>query len=533
MTIGSSNELMQEGIRHVREGRMGEAYKVFKKVIERNPRNEFAWIWVSVTSEDRAEKRAALEKALEINPNSTHAKEALRALNAEESRLASPTNPDPTSQPTAPMKVVTPSPVIENPATPAPAPNIPAETTGNPVVAGKGEPSSNPANFGRGESSSNPAWVGNLRTSSRPGRVNPQEIVSNPFYEMPSELADRVAADKASADPRPYRVDQTPNPFNQNRPVTRPPDTAPQVGNVDTPVNLINSSAATAKKDSVTKEDKAANTREKRERLFFRRIRLTALFLLAILVVLLAAFFVFNFLQKQANPTQPTATQVATQSGTTAGTASTGANGTAQPTITVPPLTTAPASAAATATPGGGTTSQAGPNPTQAAITKNLQAATSSQASGDYQGAITAYQAVIQADAANVPANLGLGMLYLTVPDNALPGGTDRYAGAVKAFQVVTAQNPNWAGGYSHLGEALALQGKVKEAITAYSRSLELDPNGPERWLALAALYDKDNQPDQARFCRERAGSLAPTTAAPSGTATPAPTTAAPSTTTR
>src|SRR5436190_1325596 len=44
---------MQEGIRDVREGRMGDAYKVFKKVIERNPRNEFAWIWISVTSEDR------------------------------------------------------------------------------------------------------------------------------------------------------------------------------------------------------------------------------------------------------------------------------------------------------------------------------------------------------------------------------------------------------------------------------------------------------------------------------------------------
>jgi tetratricopeptide (TPR) repeat protein len=529
---------MQEGIRHVREGRMGEAYKVFKKVIERNPRNEFAWIWVSVTSEDRVEKRAALEKALEINPNSTHAKEALRALNAEESRLASPAKPDPTSQPTAPMQVVTPPPVIENPATPAPAPTpapptLPVEQTNNPFVAGKGETSSNPANLGRGESSSNPVRIGNLRTSSRPGRVNPQEIVSNPFYEMPPELADRVAADKANAATRPYRVGHAENLSNPNRAGTRPPDTAPQVGNVDTPVNLVNSSAAaTAKKETVAKEDKAANTREKRERLFFRRIRLTALFILAILVVLLAAFFVFNFLQKQANQTQPTATQAATQSGPTAETPSAGASGTAQPTITVPPLTTA-SGTAVTATPGGATTTQAGPNPTQAAITKNLQAATSSQASGDYQGAITAYQAVIQADTTNVPANLGLGMLYLTAPDSALPSGTDRYAGAVKAFQVVTAQNPNWAGGYSHLGEALALQGNVKEAITAYSRSLELDPNGPERWLALAALYEKDNQPDQARYCRERAGSLAATTAAPTATATPAPTTPAPSTTTQ
>ncbi len=503
MTIGSSNELMQEGIRHVREGRMGDAYRVFKKVIDRNPRNEFAWIWVSVTSEDRAEKRAALEKALEINPNSQHAKEALRTLNAEETRPAP--KPDPTNQPTAPMNVVTPTiPTlpIENPATPAP--------------------------LGKGEATSNPARIGNIKTNSRPGRVNPQEIVSNPFYEMPPELAEKVAADKANADTRPYRVGQAENSSNPARPRTRESNTSPQLQDVSTPVNLVNASNPSGqKKDTVTAEDRAANTREKRERLFFRRIRLTALFILAILVVLLAAFYVFNLLQKQSNQpqTQAAQNQPTAQINLTAGATPSSLSGTAQPTITVAPVTTAPGAANSAAATNSAPTPQSGNNPAQAAIAKNLQAAANSQASGDYQGAITAYQSVIQADATNVPANLGLGMLYLAAPDSAIPSGANRYAGAVQAFQVVIAQNPNWAGGYSHLGEALALQGNTRDAITAYSRSLELDPNGPERWLALAALYEKDNQPDQARFCRERAGSLAATTA------TPAPTTAPPSTT--
>lgn len=507
MTIGSSNELMQEGIRHVREGRMGDAYKVFKKVIDRNPRNEFAWIWVSVTSEDRAEKRAALEKALEINPNSQHAKEALRTLNAEESRLAP--KPDPTNQPTVPLNVVTPAPAptppIESPATPGP--------------------------IGKSDTASNPVRIGNIRTTSRPGRINPQEIVSNPFYEMPSELAQKVAADKANADTKPYRIGQAENSSKPARAGTRESNTSPQLQDVSTPVNLVNASKVSSKKnETIAAADRAANTREKRERLFFRRIRLTALFILAIVVVLLAAFYVFNLLQKQSN--QPQASQTNQASLTTGPTAS-GLSDTARPTITVPPATTGPATTtnATPATSQDTSTAPTAPTGTgqrQAVITKNLQAATNSQASGDYQGAFTAYQAVIQADASNVSANLGLGMLYLSAPANAIPSGTNRYAGAVQAFQVVTAQNPNWAGGYSHLGEALALQGNVKDAITAYSRSLELDPNGPERWLALAALYEKDNQPDQARFCRERAGNPAP---AP--TATPVPTTAPPSTTTR
>jgi Flp pilus assembly protein TadD len=71
----------------------------------------------------------------------------------------------------------------------------------------------------------------------------------------------------------------------------------------------------------------------------------------------------------------------------------------------------------------------------------------------------------------------------------------------------------------------LAGQGDLKAAIAAYSKSLELDPNGPERWLALAAVYDRDNQPEQARFAREKAGNLAATpTPTPTPSPTPAPT---------
>jgi hypothetical protein len=512
---------MQEGIRHVREGRMAEAYQVFKQVIEHDPRNEFAQIWISVTSENRAEKRAALEKALEINPDSPHAREALRALNAEESRP--PLKTYQSSQVTEPLRL----PVVP------PAGNAPAESPANPpAIEAKGPP-------------------------SQPGRIGSQEFVSNPFQDMPVELAPKAAPD--AEDPRnqptrPFRVGQADNQTNPPRLGTRELNTTPRLEEKSLPASLVSAPGPKDKKpgkaktakggaavvDPITAANQAANTPEKRERLFLRRIRLTGLFILAILVVLLGVFWVYNnLLQTQpksleasqtGTPVQASATAAASPSGATAANALQTAPAVPSPTLIVlSPANTANPSgstpgATAAATPTGPAASS------QAEIAKNLQTARDSQASGNYQAALTAYQAVLQADATNVPANLGVGTLYLNAPANALPATANRYAEAAQAFKAVTARNPNWAGGYTHLGEALALQGNLKEAIEAYSRSLELDPNGPERWLALAALYDKDNQPEQARYCRERAGSVPPASPTPLPTATPAPTTAPPGT---
>ena len=88
MTTRSSSDLMKEGMKLVQEQRPDEAYGLFREVTSREPQNEFAWIWLSLTSQNPAEKRSALERALQINPNSQHAREALRALDAEQSAQA-------------------------------------------------------------------------------------------------------------------------------------------------------------------------------------------------------------------------------------------------------------------------------------------------------------------------------------------------------------------------------------------------------------------------------------------------------------
>jgi len=80
LTLNSESGKMQEGIRLYKEGKADEAYRVFQQLARRDPENEFAWIWISVTSSNVEEKRAALQNALQINPNSSHAKDALRDL---------------------------------------------------------------------------------------------------------------------------------------------------------------------------------------------------------------------------------------------------------------------------------------------------------------------------------------------------------------------------------------------------------------------------------------------------------------------
>ncbi len=460
MATSRVSDLMKEGMKLVQEKRSAEAYQVFRDVTAQDPGNEFGWIWLSITTENRAEKRAALEKALQLNPSSQHAREAMKALEAEDRNQA--------------------------------------------VTAGTAYGATSPG----------------LRMSPEP-RLDPSLDRGDPL---------RAALGSSSTQEKGSKTKKV----KQPKPV------------------------------KASKRDQTMVSQQPRNRAVASRIRLGVLFALAIIVTLLVVYFVLQQLQKNqenapvatsettaaattaagTNTTPGAATTiaggtpnaattgaaVATTAGTAgATTAATGAATTGAVSSTAAATTGATTSAATTATTAvSGTTNQPPPAGAAdtAAIAKALQTARDSQAAGDYKAAIGAYQEALKVDSRNVAANLGLGSSYLTAPTSALPPGADRYAEAVRSFNIVTAQAPNWPGGYARLGEALAGQGNVKAAIAAFAKSLELDPNGPERWLYLAALYDRDNQPEQARFAREKANSqgAAPTpTPVPPATPAPAP----------
>ena len=407
-------ELIQQGIRQVREGRTPEAYTVFREAVASDPGNEFGWIWLSITSTDQTEKRTALERALQINPNSSHARQALRNLEANAP-----------SQPTA----------------------LTAQTDRLPIVP------SPPLTAKRGLSA----------------RIGEQKVTPS------LEVEDNLAQDLRQPEARSRRI--TPR---QTAP------TAPLVG-----------------------------TRSAGQR-FASAVRVILLSLVGLIIIGLVCFWVYtNVINKPANVAE---TVAPTANGPTTATTTLGTTDTIVTTEAAPIATLAPTIEVATAlapSPTPQTALLISPTPpaatatpnavqTSAQVTKLLADGQNSAASNDFKTAIQDFKQALSFDPTNIQANLRLGLAYLTAPAAQLDT-PDRYAGAISALQTVTDLAPTWSGGWGQLGAAYAAKGDLPNAIKAYRTSLQLDPNGPERWLALATLYDRTNQPTEALAARNQA----------------------------
>lgn len=64
-------QLLQMGIRTARQEKSKEGARVFfERVLEQNPDEERAWIWLAWTSDNDIDRRRYLETALRINPRS-------------------------------------------------------------------------------------------------------------------------------------------------------------------------------------------------------------------------------------------------------------------------------------------------------------------------------------------------------------------------------------------------------------------------------------------------------------------------------
>lgn len=59
---------LQEGIAAARTGQEAAARELLARVVDRDPRNETAWLWLASVAESDEELRLCLENALEINP---------------------------------------------------------------------------------------------------------------------------------------------------------------------------------------------------------------------------------------------------------------------------------------------------------------------------------------------------------------------------------------------------------------------------------------------------------------------------------
>ncbi len=81
--MSANNELekkLQDGIAASRRGDRATARRLLEEVVHADENNELAWMWLASAVTNMNERRACLERALEINPNNQRAKDAMERL---------------------------------------------------------------------------------------------------------------------------------------------------------------------------------------------------------------------------------------------------------------------------------------------------------------------------------------------------------------------------------------------------------------------------------------------------------------------
>jgi hypothetical protein len=67
----------------VNAGRLDEGRALLEKVLEKDPRNDQAWVWLSGCVEEPHQRRICLQQALRANPNNQAALDGMKVLDGE------------------------------------------------------------------------------------------------------------------------------------------------------------------------------------------------------------------------------------------------------------------------------------------------------------------------------------------------------------------------------------------------------------------------------------------------------------------
>jgi hypothetical protein len=101
MTEFNLEEALQKGIRAARRGRKEPAQQLLNQVVQADPNNEEAWLWLSRVVDDPLQRAECLQRVLAINPDNQWAAEQLAELQAgaapEAAAPAAPAPPVPSS----------------------------------------------------------------------------------------------------------------------------------------------------------------------------------------------------------------------------------------------------------------------------------------------------------------------------------------------------------------------------------------------------------------------------------------------------
>lgn len=127
MAENEINSLLRAGIEAARAGNKKEARQLLRQVIERDPKNEMAWLWTASVADTIQERGQYLERVLQINPANTRAAQELgklrialaqQAQDAEiPAEVPAPATPENREKVTPPAPIVTDAPLSSTPVT--------------------------------------------------------------------------------------------------------------------------------------------------------------------------------------------------------------------------------------------------------------------------------------------------------------------------------------------------------------------------------------------------------------------------------
>jgi Tfp pilus assembly protein PilF len=87
---------LEQAVALIRAGNIAEARTILIEVLKQNPRNDYAWLCMTLCVTEVEQKRYCFQKVLEINPQNQHAIAGLARLN---NPVISPAQPQVIQQP--------------------------------------------------------------------------------------------------------------------------------------------------------------------------------------------------------------------------------------------------------------------------------------------------------------------------------------------------------------------------------------------------------------------------------------------------
>ncbi|HEU5089912.1 MAG TPA: tetratricopeptide repeat protein, partial [Roseiflexaceae bacterium] len=78
--MADSDQILQLGIEEARNGNRDEARNLFELLTRQEPNNAQAWLWLAGVADNPDQRRAALQRVLELDPGNDMARKGLQAM---------------------------------------------------------------------------------------------------------------------------------------------------------------------------------------------------------------------------------------------------------------------------------------------------------------------------------------------------------------------------------------------------------------------------------------------------------------------